>query len=349
MEEIQKVTQTIFSEMMHSDENGEYWYARELMKVLGYETWEHFHRVIGKAKSSMLKVYPQVEDHFRVMTKKIKIAAGTNKEASRSIVDYRLSRYACYLIAQNADSTKQPIASAQSYFAIQTRKRELEEEKEQAIERVNARKKLRETEKKLSGVLTEKGLSGRDIAEIRSSGDEALFNRTTRELKEKLNIKTGSLADHLPTITIKAKDLAAEITTFNTMAKDLKQKDSIKKEHWDNNISVRKLLTEKGIKPENLPTKIDVTKLEKRIPESEMTQKKTNDFLGYSEILIDLVDVTDADQIKRVSDTISRNKGDVKLKILYGSKTRRKMITKKVNISRELIDILKRYIVLPQK
>lgn len=349
MEEIQKVTKSIFEEMKNVDNDGEFWLARELMRVLGYETWEHFHRVIGRAKSSMSKVYPQVEDHFHVITKKIKIAAGTNKEATRSIVDYRLSRYACYLIAQNADASKQPIAVAQSYFAIQTRKRELEEEKEKAIERVYARKKLRETEKKFSGVLTERGLSGDDIAEIRSAGDEALFNRTTRELKEKMQIRTGSLADHLPTITIKAKDLATEITTFNAQAKDLKRKDHIKKEHWDNNISVRKLLTEKGIKPENLPAEIDVTKLEKRIPESEIQKIKTNEFLGFSEIIIDLVGVTDGDEVKRISGIIAANKGDVKLKILYGSKSRRRMITRRVNISRELINGLKRYIVIPQK
>ena len=172
------------------DENGkEIWMARDLMEVLGYETWEAFHKVIKKAMISMKKSYPQIKDHFLETTKMIKIASGTIREALRPTIDYKLTRYACYLIAQNGDPSKEQIALAQSYFAYQTRQKELEEDRTKNIERIMARRKLRETEKKFSGVLTNVGLTGNEIAEIRSKGDEALFNMTTSGIKSKLGIK----------------------------------------------------------------------------------------------------------------------------------------------------------------
>jgi DNA-damage-inducible protein D len=328
------------------DSNEEYWYARELMQALGYATWESFHKVIKKAITSMLEVYPQVEEHFREVTKKYRIAAGTANESVGSMKDYKLTRYACYLIAQNGSSAKKEIAHAQSYFAMQTRKQELEDEKGKAIERILARQKLRETEKKFSGVLKEKGLSGFDIAEIRSVGDESLFGAPTREIKEKLNIKQDALADHLPTITIKAKELATEITTFNTKQKNLRSKDTIRTEHSENNSSVRKLLNEKGIYPENLPPEIDVKKLEKRLSEEELKDIKSPKYINIEEISINLVGISDTSELQKVKELIDRNKGDSILKIIYGTEKAPKTITKYVNFNRFLMNGLRRYIVV---
>ncbi|MEP7103322.1 MAG: DNA damage-inducible protein D [Candidatus Dojkabacteria bacterium] len=324
----------------------EYWYARELMSTLGYETWESFHKVIKKAQTSMLKIYPQIEGHFREVTKMSKIAAGRSNEAMRPTVDYKLTRYACYLIAQNGDPRKETIALAQSYFATQTRKRELETEKSHIIERIKARRKLKETEKKFSGVLSSKGLTSSDIAEVRSVGDQALFNMPTRVIKNKLNIKTGSLADHLPTITIKAKDLATEITTFNTLSKDLRTKPNIKAEHKENNFSVRKLLNEKGIFPEQLPAEIDIQRLERRISEKEILKKKTNDFIAFTELIINLINVIEAEEILRIRDIIRENPGDIPLKVIFGSNKNKKMLTRNISLSSELINSLRKYIVI---
>ncbi len=346
-EKINLTNQSPFEQIKHTAKGEEFWYARELMPALGYESWDGFHPVIKRAKASMSKVYPQVEDHFRQVSHMIRVAAGTKKEAMRSSVDYKLTRYACYLIAQNGDPTrKKEVAEAQTYFAIQTRKQELEEEKEKAIERVIARRKLRETEKKFSGVLSSKGLSGNDIAEIRSAGDEALFNLPTREIKERLGIKSGSLADRLPTITIKAKDLATEITTFNTNAKNLSQKHHIKREHQDNNYSVRKLLNEKNIYPEKLAPEIDISKIEKRISEEELLKKKTNDFIGVEDLIIDIINVEDEQELKRIRLLLDNNQGTTDLKIVYGSKENPKMIIRKVSITTALINGLRKYLII---
>src|SRR5690606_37006194 len=207
----------IFESIRHLNEDGEeYWYARELMSVLEYDKWGNFEKVIKKARESLEKSYPQSSEHFAEVSKKIKIGKGTKQEASRSINDFKLTRRACYLIAQNGDSRKKAIALAQNYFATQTRKQELKEMqeiKEKDIERILARRKLTESEKKFAGVVTEHGVDGKGIAEIKSSGDAALFGEPTNEVKKKLGIPGSKpLADHLPTITIKAKDLAAEMT-----------------------------------------------------------------------------------------------------------------------------------------
>lgn len=336
-----------FENIKHLDSTEEeFWYARELMSALGYETWESFHRVIKKAIISMSKVYPQIEEHFREITKEYKIAAGKRNESKGTQIDYKLTRYACYLIAQNGDASKEEIAFAQTYFATQTRLQELDNEREKAIERIVARRKLRETEKKFSGVLTKKGLSGKDIAEVRSAGDESLFDMSTREIKEKLGIK-GPIADHLPTITIKAKDLATEITTFNTITKErLNSKTSIKNEHKDNNRAVRKILNERGIYPEKLAIETDISKLERRISEEELSRKTTNDFIGMSEIIIDIIGVNNIEEISRIKDLINNSNGDVMLKIIYGSKTNPKLMLRKISITKELLIGLKKYIVI---
>jgi len=335
-----------FDEIKHADEDGaEFWYARELMLALGYERWESFHRVIKKAKIAMAKIYPQVEEHFREIAKKYTIAKGSHNQALSSMIEYRLSRYACYLIAQNGDPKKNEIADAQNYFTMQTRKQELETEKQRTIERILARRKLRETEKRFSSTLSSKGLTGRDIAEVRSAGDQSLFNMTTQEIKDRLGIKQGSLADHLPTITIKAKDLATEITTFNTKEKDLHGKITLKKEHRDNNFSVRKLLNEKGIYPERLAPEIDINKLEKRIPEQEISKIKTNEFIQSEELIVDIRGITDENELLRIKKVIDNNQGDSRLKIIYGSENNPRMMIRKIAVNRDLIKSFSRYLV----
>jgi hypothetical protein len=189
-------------------------------------------------------------------------------------------------------------------------------------------------------------LSGNDIAEIRSAGDEALFNMPTRDIKDKLGVKIGSLADILPTITLKAKDLATEITTFNTKEKDLRLKNSIKHEHIENNSAVRNLLNRKGIHPERLAAEIDVTRLEKRISEKEILKKKTNDFLTLNELLIDLRGIVDIDELNKIKKTISSNLGNVTLKIIFGKYLNPSLMIRKVTITSNLIKGLSKYLVL---
>lgn len=246
----------------------ECWSARELCPVLGYTQWRNFIPAIEKAKSACESAGESVADHFADVRKMVILGSG----AERDVEDYMLTRYACYLIAQNGDPRKPQIAFAQNYFAVQTRRAELVQKRLSDYERVQARAKLAETEKRLSGVLYERGVDSRGFAIIRSKGDRALFHLDTALLKRKLGAPDSRpLADFLPTIGIKAKDFAAEMTSVNAEQKNLHGQTAIEKEHVDNNVAVRNMLLSRGIIPEQLPAGEDVKKVERRLKSEEKT------------------------------------------------------------------------------
>lgn len=247
-------------------EKVECWSARDLQLLLGYSKWENFEKVIEKAKDACKNAGEQIEYHFPDVRKTITMP----KNAEKEINDILLTRYACYLIAQNGDSRKEEISFAQNYFAVQTRRAELVEQRLLEFERVKAREKLSQTEKQLSGVLYERGVDSQGFAIIRSKGDQALFRLNTQMLKKKMRVPDNRpVADFLPTISIKAKDLAAEMTGLNVQSKDLKGQLKIEKEHIDNNLAVRNMLTNRGIIPENLPPAEDVKKLQRKLDSDE--------------------------------------------------------------------------------
>lgn len=247
-------------------EGVECWSAREMQILLGYSKWENFENVIEKAKDSCRNAGEEVSNHFPDIRKTIPMPKGAEKE----IDDILLTRYACYLIAQNGDSRKEEISFAQNYFAIQTRRAELIEQRLLEYERVKAREKLIQTEKNLSGILYERGVDNYGFALIRSKGDQALFRLATPQLKRKMGVPDNRpIADFLPTISIKAKDLAAEMTSINVQSKDLRGQSPIENEHIDNNRAVREMLTKRGIVPENLPPAEDVKKLQRKLEGEE--------------------------------------------------------------------------------
>jgi DNA-damage-inducible protein D len=241
----------------------ECWSARELQTVFNYKDWRNFLKAIEKAKESCQNAGEKIADHFVAFNKMILLG----KSAEREIVDLALTRYACYLIAQNGDSSKKEIAFAQTYFAVQTRKQEVIEQRLLDIARVEAREKLSKSEKKLSGIIFERGINEKGFAIIRSEGDKALFGGfTTSMMKTRLSIPgKRPLADFLPTLTIKAKDFATELTSHNVLEKDLIGMNQIEKEHIENNSEVRKILAKRGVKPECLPPAEDVQKIQRKI------------------------------------------------------------------------------------
>jgi len=256
---------TDFERCAHTDEASgvEYWFARDLQTLLGYTQWRNFEPVIEKAITACITAGENSADHFARARKMVDIGSGAQKE----VEEIALTRYACYLIAQNGDPRKTEIAFAQSYFAVQTRKMELVEKRLEEIERLEARKKLSESEKQLSGIIFERLRDNQSFGRIRSKGDTALFGGlSTQDMKKRLGTPDSRpLADFLPTITIKAKDFASEITNFNIKAENLRSEKTITTEHVRNNERVRQTLLDSGIAPEKLPPAEDVKKLERRL------------------------------------------------------------------------------------
>ncbi len=257
-----------FESACYDFEGIECWSARELQSILGYTKWDNFKNVVDKAKKSCEQAGEDIKNHFADIGKMVEIGSGVEKE----IPDIALTRYACYLVAQNGDATsKTEIAFAQTYFAVQTRRQEIIEQRLLDVARVTAREKLSKSEKKLSGIIFERGVDDRSFAIIRSKGDQALFGgKTTNDMKRILRIpESRPLADFLPTLTIKAKDFATELTSHNVIDKNLKGDNQITQEHIENNKAVRAMLRDRGVIPENLPMAEDVKKVQRRLESDE--------------------------------------------------------------------------------
>ena len=273
---INSLTSEFESASNKTQEGIEFWFARDLQHLLGYTKWDNFKNVILKAKTACEVSGYDIADHFPDVGKMVEIGSGAIKE----IADMMLTRYACYLIAQNGDSKKEQIAFAQTYFAVQTRKAELIEQRMLEYERVQARQKLTQTEKELSKIIFEQTSSDKNFGLIRSKGDQALFNHTTAQMKAKWNVPNAKpLADFMPTILLKAKDFATEITIYNAKQNAMNTENQISNEHITNNKAVRETLVSRGIKPEEVTPSEDVKKVERKLNNESKKALKSKDSL----------------------------------------------------------------------
>ena len=273
---IRSLTDSFEGHAQQTEDGTEYWLARDLQHLLEYADWRNFCAVISKAKTACEVSEHTVSDHFVEVTKMVDLGSGSQRE----IDDIMLTRYACYLLAQNGDPSKPAIAFAQTYFALQTRRAELIEQRVLEAERVSARRKLTSTEKELSGIIFEQTGGNQNFALIRSKGDQALFGKTTRAMKSQWKVPASRpLADFAPTIILKAKDFATEITIHNAREKGMRYEAAISREHVTNNRAVRNTLLNRGIRPESLPPAEDVKKVERRLESEKKKSLKNPDSL----------------------------------------------------------------------